>query len=138
MFTNFDVRRRYHDTINKDGKTINTLSRIERNTLFVSSKLCLARYRDLSFTIVIRNGKKISFRLLWLWFHINMFYGVLPVLDQLLIIKTFNNSLGPQLPLNFFSRKSFVHIFFVIMSMVEPIFEINCNVAVELCSKCEL
>ena len=67
-----------------------------------------------------------------------MFYGVLPVLDQLLIIKTFNNSLGPQLPLYFFSRKSFVHIFFVIMSMVEPIFEINCNVAVELCSKCEL
>ena len=64
MFTNFDVRRRYHDTINKDGKTINTLSKIERNTLFVSSKLCLARYRDLSFTIVIRNGKKISFRLL--------------------------------------------------------------------------
>ena len=49
MFTNFDVRR--EDTINKDGKTVKMLSKTERNTfLFVSSKLCLARYRDLSFT----------------------------------------------------------------------------------------
>ena len=54
-----------------------------------------------------------------------MFYGVLPVLDQILIIRTFNNSLGSQLNSNFFSRKSFVYIFFVIMSMVEPVFKKN-------------